>query len=89
MLRSSRPVVSLICSLVMGTATTTTATVLVASSLIGCQDESQPEYWTGKLDDAAWKARAVATGETPEPFGAWAYRRFKAGTTLTEAMIIG
>jgi sarcosine oxidase subunit beta len=34
-------------------------------------------------------ARAIATGETPEPFGAWAYRRFKAGTTLTEAMIIG
>ncbi|HKY36776.1 MAG TPA: FAD-binding oxidoreductase [Polyangiaceae bacterium] len=34
-------------------------------------------------------ARAIATGETPEPFGAWAYRRFKVGTTLTEAMIIG
>lgn len=34
-------------------------------------------------------ARAVATGETPEPFGAWAYRRFKEGTAVTEAMIIG
>jgi len=34
-------------------------------------------------------ARAIATGETPEPFGAWAYRRFKDGTTLSEAMIIG
>jgi sarcosine oxidase subunit beta len=34
-------------------------------------------------------ARAIATGETPEPFGAWAYRRFAQGTTLTEAMIIG
>jgi hypothetical protein len=59
MLRSSRTVVSLLRSLVLGTATTTTATVLVASSLVACQDESQPEYWTGKLDDAAWKARAV------------------------------
>jgi sarcosine oxidase subunit beta len=34
-------------------------------------------------------AHAIATGETPEPFGAWAYRRFKAGTAVTEAMIIG
>jgi sarcosine oxidase subunit beta len=34
-------------------------------------------------------ARAIATGETPEPFGAWAYRRFKAGTVVSEAMIIG
>jgi hypothetical protein len=59
MLRSSRTVVSLLRSLVLGTATTATATVLVASSLVACQDESQPEYWTGKLDDAAWKARAV------------------------------
>ena len=59
MLRSSRPVVSLICSLVMSTAPTTAATVLLAGTVIGCQDESQPEYWTGKLDDAAWKARAV------------------------------
>jgi sarcosine oxidase subunit beta len=34
-------------------------------------------------------ARAIVTGETPEPFGAWAHRRFKAGTAVTEAMIIG
>jgi sarcosine oxidase, subunit beta len=34
-------------------------------------------------------ARMIAKGETPEPFGAWAYRRFKAGTSVTEAMIIG
>jgi sarcosine oxidase subunit beta len=34
-------------------------------------------------------ARAIATGTTPEPFGAWAYRRFKDGTAVTEAMIIG
>jgi sarcosine oxidase, subunit beta len=34
-------------------------------------------------------ARLLATGETPDPFGAWAHRRFKLGTTLSEAMIIG
>jgi len=59
MLRSSRPVVSLIRSLVLGTATTTTATVMVASLLVGCKDESQPDFWVEKLSDASWKARAV------------------------------
>jgi len=59
MLRSSRTVVSLIRSLVLGTATTTTATVMVASLLVGCKDESQPDFWVEKLSDAAWKARAV------------------------------
>jgi PBS lyase HEAT-like repeat len=59
MLRSSRTVVSLIRSLVLGTATTTTATVMVASMLVGCKDESQPDFWVEKLSDAAWKARAV------------------------------
>lgn len=34
-------------------------------------------------------ARAIATGETPEPFGAWSHRRFKSGTAVSEAMIIG
>jgi sarcosine oxidase subunit beta len=34
-------------------------------------------------------ARLLATGEVPEPFEAWAHRRFRLGTTLTEAMIIG
>lgn len=59
MLRSSRTVVSLVRSLVLGTATTTTATVMVASVLVGCKDESQPDFWVEKLSDAAWKARAV------------------------------
>ncbi|MES1184862.1 MAG: hypothetical protein ABUL60_13695 [Myxococcales bacterium] len=59
MLRSSRTVVSLIRSLVLGTATTTTATVMVASLLVGCKDESQPDFWVEKLSDASWKARAV------------------------------
>jgi sarcosine oxidase subunit beta len=34
-------------------------------------------------------ATMIAKGATPEPFGAWAYRRFKDGTAVTEAMIIG
>lgn len=34
-------------------------------------------------------ARAIATGELPEPFGAWAHRRFALGTAVSEAMIIG
>ncbi len=34
-------------------------------------------------------ARAIVTGETPEPLGAWAHRRFKLGTAVSEAMIIG
>jgi len=58
MLRSSRTIASLIRSLVLGTATTTTM-VLVAASVVGCKDESQPEYWVEKLDDPAWRARAV------------------------------
>jgi sarcosine oxidase subunit beta len=34
-------------------------------------------------------AHAIATGEIPEPFAAWAHRRFKLGTAVSEAMIIG
>lgn len=58
MLRSSRSIASLIHSLVLGTATTTTM-VLVAATVVGCKDESQPDYWVEKLDDPAWRARAV------------------------------
>ena len=58
MLRSSLTIASLIHSLVLGTATTTTM-VLVAATVVGCKDESQPDYWVEKLDDPAWRARAV------------------------------
>lgn len=58
MLRSSRTIASLIRSLVLGTASATTM-VLMATSVVGCKDESQPEYWVEKLDDPAWRARAV------------------------------
>ncbi len=27
--------------------------------LAGCQDDSQPEYWIDKLDDVAWRPRAI------------------------------
>jgi HEAT repeat protein len=30
-----------------------------AASMVGCQDEGQPEYWVGKLDDNAWRVRAI------------------------------
>jgi HEAT repeat protein len=30
-----------------------------ATVLVGCKDESQPEYWVDKLEDPAWKPRAI------------------------------
>ena len=47
MLRSSRTVVSLLRSLVLGTATTTTAVVLVASSLVAGAQTSDPYFGNG------------------------------------------
>lgn len=58
MLRSSRASLALIRSLMLGTATITTM-VVASSVLVGCQDESQPEYWLEKLDDAKWRPKAV------------------------------
>ncbi len=58
MLRSSRTVASLVRSLILGTAAVT-ATAMVSTTLVGCKDESQPEFWVEKLSDTAWKARAV------------------------------
>ncbi len=59
MLRSSRTVVSLIHSLVVAAATPTLATALLATTVVSCKDESQPEFWLEKLEDTAWRARAV------------------------------
>src|SRR6185436_11293291 len=59
MLRSSRTVVSLIRSLVLGTATTTATVLLASTILVCCKDESQPDFWVEKLSDASWKARAI------------------------------
>ncbi len=57
MLRTQRATAFLLRALMAGTA----ATVLTASAacLVGCQDESQPEYWVDKLDDTSWRARAI------------------------------
>ncbi len=70
MLRSSRTIASLIRSLVLGTATTTTM-VLVAASVVGCKDESQPDYWVEKLDDPrggrAPSSASSSSSRTPSP----------------------
>ncbi|HWA71376.1 MAG TPA: hypothetical protein VG937_03540 [Polyangiaceae bacterium] len=58
MLRSSRRLASLIGSLVLGTALPAAVSV-TALTVIGCKDESQPEYWVDKLGEASWRARAV------------------------------
>ncbi len=58
MLRSSRVIASLIRSLTLGTASTV-ALATLATSVVGCKDESQPEYWVDKLDDASWRPRAI------------------------------
>ncbi len=56
-MRTSRATLSLVRSLLLGSSLTTA--VLVTPVLVGCKDESQPEYWVDKLDDATWRARAV------------------------------
>lgn len=58
MLRSSRTIVSLISSLTLGVCYTA-ATVTTAATLVGCQDESKPEYWLDKLEDPKWRPNAV------------------------------
>lgn len=58
MLRSSRKIFPLISTIALGTAYTA-ATVATTSVLVGCQDESQPEYWIDKLDDAKYRPNAV------------------------------
>lgn len=58
MFRASRASAALIRSLLLGTATVTTAT-LVSPILIGCKNENQPEYWLDKMDDPKWRPPAV------------------------------
>ncbi len=58
MLRSSRTIASLIRSLMLGTAATV-ATATLATTMVGCKDESQPEYWVDKLQDSSWRPRAI------------------------------
>lgn len=58
-MRTTRAVAALIRSLMLGSTATAFAAVS-ALTTIGCKDESQPEYWVEKLDDSAWRARAVS-----------------------------
>ena len=57
MLRTRRATASLIRALIVGTALPIAA--VASTMLVACQDESQPEYWVDKLDDAGWRSRAV------------------------------
>jgi HEAT repeat protein len=58
MLRSSRTMFSLVRAL-MVPAATTFGVAAVATLVTACKDESQPEYWVEKLEERAWKPRAV------------------------------
>lgn len=58
MLRSTRTIATLIRSLNFGTAMVI-GTTAVATTVVGCKDESQPEYWVEKLNDKAWKPRSI------------------------------
>lgn len=58
-MRTSRVIASLIRSLMLGTAAPATA-ALMLTTLVGCKDESQPEYWVDKLSEPSWRGRAVA-----------------------------
>jgi hypothetical protein len=56
-MRTTRAIASLISSLLLSSSLT--AAVLVTPVLVGCKDESQPEYWVEKLDDPSWRAKSV------------------------------
>jgi HEAT repeat protein len=49
----------LVRSLLLGSGTALIATAAASSVLVGCKDEGQPEYWVDKLEDPAWKPRAI------------------------------
>jgi hypothetical protein len=57
-MRTSRVIASLIRSLMLGT-TGLAGTAILATTLIACKDESQPEYWVDKLSEPSWRNRAV------------------------------
>ena len=58
MLRSSRTIASLIQALMFGTSATV-GIGAIATIVTGCKDEGQPDYWVEKLEDQAWRPRAV------------------------------
>ena len=58
MFRSTRTLASLIARISFGTAAVA-ATCFVATTQVGCKDDSQPDYWVDKLPDSSWRPRAV------------------------------
>ncbi|MBN2196689.1 MAG: hypothetical protein JW751_28005 [Polyangiaceae bacterium] len=58
MFRTTRTIASLMRHLTLGTAAVV-ATATLATTLVGCKDESQPEYWVDKLADPKWRAPAI------------------------------
>jgi HEAT repeat protein len=59
MFRSTRTLASLIARISLGTAATVVTTGIVATTLVGCKDDSQPDYWVAKLEDQSWRPRAI------------------------------
>ena len=58
MFRSTRTLASLIGRIILGTAVVV-STGMVATTQVGCKDDSQPDYWVDKLPDSSWRPRAV------------------------------
>lgn len=58
MFRTPRITASLVRSLTFGTVAVA-GTLASTSVLVSCSNENQPEYWVKKLDDQAWRPRAI------------------------------
>lgn len=58
MFRSTRTIASLIGRITLGTAAVM-STGIIATTQVGCKDDSQPDYWVDKLADSSWRPRAV------------------------------
>ncbi|HEX2881631.1 MAG TPA: hypothetical protein VHO25_19010, partial [Polyangiaceae bacterium] len=59
MLHRARVTSSLVRSLLLGSGAAVVGTVMSATILVGCKDESQPDYWIDKLEDPSWRPRAI------------------------------
>lgn len=58
MFRTTRITASLLRSLLFGSAAISVV-ALSAVTVVGCADKEQPEYWIEKLDDGAYRGRAI------------------------------
>ncbi len=59
MFRSTRTLASLIARISLGTAAIVVTTGVATTTLVGCKDDNQPDYWVDKLADSAWRPRAI------------------------------